>query len=153
MGLCILFPLGPTVDCILLGHVLHGFDCLCRIWDELPEEVYLTQEGLHHYLVGWVRDMCNSSDLTWINLNPSFNNCVSEEVPLKHYKYAIFGIQKNPIYPPSLKKFLQMAYVVVAFPWEHNHIIEVYYYTLSNESMEGDVHGALKACTCIHKPK
>ena len=116
MGECVLFPLSLAVDCILRDHVLHGFDYLRIIQDELLEEVYLSQEGLHHFLVGWVRDLCDSSDSVWINLDPSLGNDVSKEVPLRHCKYALFQIQGNLIFPASLKNFLQMAYVVFPFP-------------------------------------
>ncbi|MCY6488336.1 hypothetical protein, partial [Actinobacillus pleuropneumoniae] len=51
LGECILFLLSPAVDCIFLDHVLHGIDYLRIIQDELPEEVYLAQEGLHSFLV------------------------------------------------------------------------------------------------------
>lgn len=152
MDECILFPLTPVVDYILLDHVLHWFQSLLIIWDELSKEVYLSQEGLHCFLVGWVRDLWNGLDSVWINLYPTSRNYVPE-VPLRHYKYALFGIQGNPLLPTSFKYFLQVAYVVQWCFWKTNHMIKVNHYSLSDESTESVVHGTLKGCACIHKPK
>ena len=79
---CILFPLALAVAFIFLDHVLHGLNCLHIIRDELSEEVYLAQEGLHGFLVGWVRDLCNILDPVQIHLDPAFGKNVSKKVPL-----------------------------------------------------------------------
>ena len=153
MGEWIILPLSLAIDCILLDHVLYRFHYLHIIWDELQEEVYLSQEGLHLFLAGWVRNQCNGLNSAWIKLDPTYGNDVPKEVPLRHCKYALFGIQVNLVFPTLLEYLLQMVYVVWLFSVKENHVIKVHHYDLSDESVEGNVHGALKICTYIHEPK
>jgi len=105
LGEYTLFLLTPVVNYIFLDHVLHGLNYLHIIQDELSEEVYLAQEVLHGFLVDWVRNLCNGLNQVWIHLDPTLGNNVSKEVPLRQCKYALFGIQGNPISSASLKDF------------------------------------------------
>jgi len=44
----VLFPFIPFVYCVLLHHLLYGFDNLGIVEDELADEVYFPQERLHN---------------------------------------------------------------------------------------------------------
>lgn len=44
------------------------------------EEVDITQEGLHGFLIHWVGNLRDSPDPIWVYLDPTFRNDVSEDV-------------------------------------------------------------------------
>lgn len=115
---CILFLLSPIVHDVLRDHLLNGFNNLCIIRDELYEEVDIPQERLHGFLVHGVRNLCDGQNSIWIYLDRIFHNYVSKQVTLRHYKYALLGIQAYPVFSTSLKFFLKMVQVVWPWPWE-----------------------------------
>lgn len=80
------------VHYMFLNNILHGLEYLRIIQDELPEEVYLAQEGLHSFLVDSMRNLCDSLDPVQIHLDLAPGNFFSNEVTLSHDEYAILGI-------------------------------------------------------------
>ena len=106
------FLITPPIDCILLDHILDRFDNLCIIQDEISEEVYLSQGGLHSFLVDWVRNLRDSSKSVRINLDPTLSDDMHKEVPLRHCKYALHGIQGYLVISTSHENIVEMVQVV-----------------------------------------
>lgn len=118
----ILFLLPLVVDCIPPNHVLDRFNNLPIIWDELPEEFDLPLEGLHSFLVDWVRNLHDSLNSVRINLDPTLGDDMPKEISLRHCKYALLGIQGYPVLSTSLKDLLKITQVVWPLSGKNCHV-------------------------------